>query len=118
MAALASTGALAADYGGGPLFLCAPPPSYTAEVPLQQTYKEWRLRAERPRIVPVERYDPHNPAPTLTPTYVIPQTAYLASSLCDFPAGTPQRSWYDGKLFYRPGGVNNAPDTFMLIERD
>jgi hypothetical protein len=118
-AALAATlaPAAAADFGA-PLAYCAPPTAYTRNEVLQPTFKEWAWRQDRPRIVDVERFDPHNPPPTLTPTYVIPQTAYLASQLCDFPFGTPQRSWYDGKLFYRPGGERNTPDTFMVIERD
>jgi hypothetical protein len=53
----------------------------------------------------------------VVPTYVIPQTAFLASPLCDFPNGYSPRSWYDGKVFYKPGGVHPSPDTFMIVER-
>ena len=111
---LLGTPAAAADLYS---FGCAPPPDYTVNV-APSTLKSWFTRRDRPRIVFVERYDPQNPPAAPTPTYVIPQTAYLASSLCDFAYGAPQRSWYDGKLFYRPGGIRSSPDTFMIIERN
>ena len=106
----------AADYA--PIFaLCAPPPADIAQPAAVLTYQEFRGHKVPPRIVDVERYDPHHPPAAAVPTYVIPQTAHLASPLCDFPDGVSQRSWYDGKLWYRPGGVRSAPDTFMKIER-
>jgi hypothetical protein len=110
---------MAADYAGPPLFAnCAPPPSAIA-VPVPIThFHEYLGHPTPPRIVDVERYNPHKPPAQLTPTYVIPQTAFLASPLCDFPDGVSQRSWYDGKLWYHPGGTKAAPDTFMKIERN
>jgi hypothetical protein len=111
--------ALAADVVGPPVVfqLCAPPPAAVAAVTLAPNYRSWWKRGDHPRIVFVERYDPHNPPPVVVPKYVIPQYAYLASSLCDFPEGVSPRSWYDGKLFYIPGGNRAAPDSFMVIER-
>lgn len=118
--------ASAADMAA-PLAACAPPTSYTA-APVLGTFKEWRLfNVNRPpRIQDVARYDPRNPPPAAVPApsnlpgpgYVAPQTAYLASSLCDFAYGQARRSWYDGKLFYLPGGIGGGPDSFMVIERD
>ena len=58
-----------------------------------------------------------HPPVAASPKYVVPQTAYLASTLCEFPDGVSPRSWYDGKIFYIPGGNRSAPDTFMVIER-
>ncbi len=116
--------ALAADMAA-PSAACAPPEGYTA-APVVSTYQEWRLFGHRPRIQDVARYDPRYPPPAPVPApsvlpgagYIPPQTAYLASSLCDFAYGQPRRSWYDGKLFYLPGGIGGGPDSFMIIERD
>jgi len=111
---LLGTPAAAADYFS---YGCTPPPDYTVTA-APSTLKGWFMRGDRPRIVYVERYDPRNPPAAPTPTYVNPQYAYLASTLCDFDYGAAQRSWYDGKLFYRPDGVRSNPDSFMIIERD
>jgi hypothetical protein len=110
--------AAAADYAGPPVFsLCAPPPADIAQPAEILTYKDFRGHKVPPRIMDVQRYDPHHPPAAAVPTYVIPQTAFLASPLCDFPDGVSQRSWYDGKLWYKPNGVRASPDTFMKIER-
>jgi len=116
--ATVATGCLGTPAAAADLYSygCAPPPAYTTGV-AANTLKDWLHPSDRPRLVYVERYDPRNPPAAPTPTYVAPQTAYLASSLCDFGYGE-QRSWYDGKLFYRPGGISSSPDTFMVIERD
>ena len=109
--------AFAADIAAPPAFaLCGPAPATVAAETVTGGFGGWFRRSDRPRIVDVERFDPHHPA-AVTPKYVIPQTAYLASSLCDYPEGTSPGSWYDGKLFYIPGGNRAAPDTFMVIER-
>ena len=119
-----SAPALAADIAAGPpvdygpAYACAPARESTLAPLLQDTFKEWTRRGDRARIVYVERYDPRQPPLAPMPTYVEPQTAYLASSQCDFAYGEPRRSWYDGKLFYRPGGIRGGPDSFMIIERD
>jgi hypothetical protein len=111
--------ATAADISGPPLFnLCAPPPAAVAAQTLTPGFGGWVKRGDHPRIIFVERYDPHHPPAVAVQKYVIPQTAYLASSLCDYPEGAKARSWYDGKLFYIPGGNRSAPDTFMVIERN
>jgi hypothetical protein len=110
---LFGTPATAADLFG---FVCAPPPAYTVSI-APTGFFHWYYNRDQPRLLYVERYDPHNPPPAPTPTYVIPQTAYLASTICDYTGAEP-RSWYDGKLWYRPGGVRSSPDTFMIIERD
>jgi hypothetical protein len=124
LSAPALTPALAADYAPSPA--CAPPADYLAAPVLADTFHAWNRRADRPRMVYVERYDPRYPpaAPTPArntqpgPSYIAPQTAYLASDLCDFAYGQPRRSWYDGKLFYWPDGIGGGPDSFMVIERD
>ncbi len=116
--------ALAADYGV-PSAACAPPQSYTA-APVVTTFQDWRLAAHRARIQDVQRFDPRYPPPAPVPStsvlpgpaYVAPQTGYLASSVCDYAYGQPRRSWYDGKVFYLPGGIGGGPDSFMIIERD
>ena len=114
-----SAPALAADMAGdyGPAYACAPSQEFVAAPLLQGSFKSWMRRGDRPRMVYVEPFDPRAPSAP-TPTYVQPQTAYLASSLCDFAYGEPRRSWYDGKLFYRPDGIRSAPDSFMIIERN
>jgi hypothetical protein len=110
--------AAAADYKGPPIFqLCAPPPSAIGTQKVDENFLAWAGRGDRPWIVDVERYDPHHPPAAVVPKYVVPETAYLASPLCQFPGGVSARSWYDGKLFYIQGGVGAAPDTFMVIER-
>ena len=110
--------AVAADISGPPLFnLCGPSPAVVAAQDLTPGFGGWITRGDHPRIVFVERFDPHHPPAAVVPKYVIPQTAYIASSLCDYPEGVSPRSWYDGKLFYIPGGNRSAPDTFMVIER-
>ncbi len=110
--------AAAADYAGAPAFnLCGPPPAAVAAQVFDPGFRGWLMRGDHARIVDVERFDPHHPPAAVTPKYVVPQTAYLASSLCDYPDGVSARSWYDGKLFYIPGGNRAAPDTFMVIER-
>jgi hypothetical protein len=119
---LTAAPAVAADIlvpGGPPtvFYLCAPPPSAIATHELAPNYKAWASRGDYPRIVDVERYDPHHPPRTVVPKYVVPETAYLASPLCTFPDGVSARSWYDGKLFYIQGGARSSPDTFMVIER-
>jgi len=106
-----------------PTGACAPPQSYIAAAAVPTTFRAWSRRGDRPRMLYVERYDPRNPPPAPTPaikpgpTYIAPQTAYLASPICDFAYGQPRRSWYDGQLFYWPGGVKAGPDSFMIIER-
>ena len=107
---------MAADYA--PAYACGPSPEFVAAPLVQGDFKSWMRRGDRPRMVYVEPFDPRQPLSAPTPTYVEPQTAYLASSLCDFAYGEPRRSWYDGKLFYRPDGIRSAPDTFMIIERN
>jgi len=125
LAAVLTTPVVAADLGSyGPSYACAPSQEFVAAPALQQDFKTWNRRADRPRVVFVEPFDPRTPPhvptplPNNGPAYMPPQTAYLASSLCDFAYGEPRRSWYDGKLFYKPGGIRSAPDTFMIIERD
>ena len=117
----AATPALAADIlapgGPGVAYLCAPPPSAISQTELAPNIQAWWARGDHPRIVDVERYDPHHPPRGLVPKYVKPETAYLASSLCTYPDGYSARSWYDGKIFYIQGGNRASPDTFMVIER-
>ena len=120
--AVAATPVAAADIvvpGGPPtaFYLCAPPPSAISRVQLAPDIRAWWGRGDYPRIVDVERYDPHHPPRTVVPKYVVPETAYLASPLRTFPEGYSPRSWYDGKLFYIQGGNRPSPDTFMVIER-
>jgi hypothetical protein len=123
LAALAASllPAAAADRPGGPpgaFSICGPAAAAVAAQDANPTLGGWWQSGDRPRIIFVERFDPRRPPAFATPKYVIPQTAYLASSLCDYPDGYSQRSWYDGKLFYIPGGNRSAPDTFMVIERN
>jgi hypothetical protein len=127
LAALAASlaPAAAADIAGGPsggppgaFSICGPSPAAVAVQDVKPTLQGWWQAGDHPRIIFVERFDPRRPPAFVTPKYVIPQTAYLASSLCDYPDGYSQRSWYDGKLFYIPGGNRSAPDTFMVIERN
>ena len=119
--AIATTPVIAADIlapgGPGVVYLCAPPPSAIAQVDLSPNIQSWWKRGDYPRIVDVERYDPHHPPRGLVPKYVQPETAYLASPTCSFPDGYSPRSWYDGKVFYIQGGNRSSPDTFMVIER-
>jgi hypothetical protein len=110
-------GAAAADLVGPPPSNCAPPPAAIATAPQVKDFRAWKALGFRPYIVDVQRYDPHNPPRAVTPKYVQPQTAYLATPLCNFPDGYSARSWYDGQLFYEQGGVQASPDTFMVIER-
>ena len=123
-AAVLSAPALAADINAGPAvdygptYACAPSRESIVAPLLQGTFKTWIRRGDRARIVYVEPFDPRQPPLVPTLAYVEPQTAYLASSVCDFAYGEPRRSWYDGKLFYRPGGVRGGPDSFMIIERN
>jgi hypothetical protein len=122
LVALPVAPAVAADIGvpGGPpglFYLCAPPPGALSAVDLAPNIQAWWKRGDYPRIVDVERYDPHHPPRTVVPKYVVPETAYLASPLCTFPDGSSPRSWYDGKVFYIQGGNRSSPDTFMVIER-
>jgi hypothetical protein len=119
LALLAGTAAPAAAADLIPQFgQCAPPPAAIAAQQLDPNFKAWMERGNHPRIYDVERYDPHHPPAAVVPKYVTPETAYLASPLCQFPDGVSQRSWYDGKLFYIQGGNRAAPDTFMVIERN
>jgi hypothetical protein len=114
--------AAAADIVGPPglpgvIHYCAPPPAALAAQNYAESYRGWFNRGDYPRIMYVERYDVQRPPPVAVPKSVMPQTAFLASSLCEFPDGVKPRSWYDGKLFYIQGGNRSAPDTFMIIER-
>jgi hypothetical protein len=109
--------AAAADLAGPPaaVSLCGPPPAALSEA--TPSFLAWMAHGGQPIITDVQRYDPHHPPAALVPKYVVPETAYLASPLCQFPDGVSTRSWYDGKLFYIQGGNRSAPDTFMVIER-
>jgi hypothetical protein len=113
--------AIAADIGRpgipGLITYCSPPPAALAAQVVSEDYRGWFRRGDHPRIIFVERYDVQRPPLAAVPKHVVPQTAYLASSLCEFPDGVTPRSWYDGKLFYIQGGNRSAPDTFMVIER-
>jgi hypothetical protein len=112
------TPATAADVAHPPvavLALCAPPPAALV-VPVIN-HRFWKTTGDYQRIINVERYDVQHPPAAIVPKYVAPQTAFLASPLCQFPDGVSERSWYDGKLFYIQGGNRAAPDTFMVIER-
>lgn len=109
--------AAAADLVGPPLFsTCGPPPAALAAPAVTKGFRGWAARPSDPRITDVNRFDPPNPS-TIVPTYVEPSQAFLASPICQFPDGVSARSWYDGQLFYRHGGVKSSPDTFMVIER-
>jgi hypothetical protein len=114
--------AVAADIGGPPgspgaVAFCSPPPAALAAQVVSDDYRGWFSRGDHPRIITVEPYDVARPPLVAGRKHVIPQTAFLASSLCEFPDGVSPRSWYDGKLFYIQGGNRSAPDTFMIIER-
>jgi hypothetical protein len=122
LVALPVAPAVAADIAvpGGPpgvFYLCAPPPGALSAVDLAPNIQAWWKRGDYPRIIDVERYDPHHPPRAVVPKYVVPETAYLASPQCTFPDGYSPRSWYDGKVFYIQGGNRSSPDTFMVIER-
>ena len=110
------TPATAADIARPPVAApCSPPP---AALTVPVISHRFRVEAgDYQRIIDVQRYDAHNPPAAVVQKYVPPQTAYLASPLCQFPDGVSSRSWYDGKLFYIDGGNRAAPDTFMVIER-